>query len=140
LVSEARKEIVKSSVETESILKDDSVNSVNMTFGEFFDKAKNTSASIEESKVKILSSGLPKEEATALASYADQLENVVGLEEQSYRKAMAASTANDLFKSALEDYRSTPYNEYSDKWERHRVTTAITDVTAHPPLDGGVWR
>jgi len=98
------------------------------TYAQLFDKVDDRVKKIEDASVSAQSSDIDPVQKEALANYADALANTLRSMALKDRKSLSVSTNIDLAKSAKDDYYSTPYNEYSDAWERRRMAKALEDA------------
>ena len=125
---DARKTVAESSIACQQLLADDLGNN-NITFAELFDRIDARLKNIDDAAVSISASPLPEQTRDGLSGYLHRLQDVLRLEENKYRKGLAASNALDSANSASSDYKATPYNEYSDSWERRSVIKSLEEAS-----------
>lgn len=127
-LKDTKKTVAEQSAGTEYFLTatyDDS----DMTYAQLFDRADDRSKKITDAIVSIKASDLPDEQKASAVTYLESLGQTLDALEMQYRKSLNSSNSVESMKSAQADYLSTPYNEYSDSWERKRVSDAAEEAT-----------
>lgn len=102
----------------------------NMTYAQLFERADERSKKMDDAVISIQASDLPEKNKMALAAYVGSLSNAVKSLTSQYRKSLAADSALEAANSSRDNYQSTPYNEYSDGWERRQVKDAANDAVS----------
>jgi hypothetical protein len=126
-IDATKKSIAEQTAGATDIIKSDYENT-GMTFAQLFDKIDNRIKKIEDASVSARASALEDSERESVSAYLNSLSGALRLMELKYRKSLSLSTNLEMAQSAREDYYSTPYNEYSDGWERRRVNKAVQDA------------
>lgn len=122
-LKDAKKTVAEQTAGTEYFLKSTYSDS-DMTYAQLFDRVDDRTKKITDAIVSVQSSELGDEQKQAAVDYLNALSATLDAMEMEYRKGLNSSNSVDSMKSAESDYVTTPYNEYSDPWERKRLLDA----------------
>jgi hypothetical protein len=117
---DAKKLVASSSAYAENVLKLENEDS-NITFKELFDKI---STAIEESDKAIVfvkSSAVDDSWKSASVAYLEASQETLRAMKSKYQKALDFSSHLDFAKEQLEDYKNSPYNEYTNSSDIRRL-------------------
>ena len=100
-----------------------------ITFAQLFDRTDDRLKKIGDALVTIQAGELNEDDRKILSDYLTNLQEALQAEQVFYRKGLSLSSSSDALTSVRSDYASSPYNEYSDRWERKRVTDALKEAS-----------
>ncbi|HEY7807864.1 MAG TPA: hypothetical protein VIC34_11760 [Croceibacterium sp.] len=100
-----------------------------MTFQQLFDRTDDRLKKLGDDTISIKAGDLPRDKKAVISSYLDTLDDTLENMEMQYRKGLAFSNSVDAMTLATHDYVTTPYNEYSDQFERQRMVDSQSDAS-----------
>lgn len=127
-VAANRKAVAVETAAVSNVLKTENAKS-EQTFAQLFDRVDAVTKKSDDSSVEVQASDADNDTKSAIAEYFGLTENALRAIELKYRKALDFSNKIDSARSATHDYVSTPYNEYSDDWERRRMADARSEMS-----------
>ncbi|TPE59227.1 hypothetical protein FJQ54_14285 [Sandaracinobacter neustonicus] len=117
---DGKKLVSSASANAENVLRVEYEDS-NITFNELFDKVDEAVKEADKAIIFVSSSEIDDGWKKSAIAYLTASQDALRAMRSKYQKSLDFSSHLDFVKDRLEDYRTSPYNEYSDAADRQRL-------------------